>query len=180
MAQKRYEILASLPVYGTMYIPITFNGIPSYSEGFPVRFYKTDGTEWVANFQEGWTKLKQIVALEDTSNVLVIAGGICYLMDPDITEPIQVFGAGCCNIFKADNHRLVLQDNSCLTIVEPDGEHWSTERISWDDLTDITVKDNIVSGFAYDPLNKFKEWVEFSYNLDTKILTGGSYPQGEL
>jgi hypothetical protein len=52
---NRYEILNSLPVYGPMYVPVTENGKPYYSEGFPVRFFKKDGSEWGANFEPGMT-----------------------------------------------------------------------------------------------------------------------------
>lgn len=38
--KKAYEVLASLPVYEPMYVSVTESGEPSYSEGFPVRFYK--------------------------------------------------------------------------------------------------------------------------------------------
>ena len=51
--EKQYEILEALPTYGPMYIPVTENDEAFYSEGFPVRFYKSDGTNWVANFKPG-------------------------------------------------------------------------------------------------------------------------------
>lgn len=173
--EKRYEILSSLPTYGQMYVPVTENGEAFYSEGIPVRFYKTDGTEWVANFQSGWTDLKEIIEFEKTSNLLVIACGTCYLMHPDDTKPIKVFGGGYSEIFKASKDRLVFQDQTDLTIIEPDGTYWDTERISWDGLAEIKVENNLVSGLAYNPMHDADEWVEFKYDLDTKILTGGSY-----
>ena len=52
--QRRYEILDGLPTYGPMYVPVSEDGEPFYSEGFVVRFYKSDGSEWVANFKPGW------------------------------------------------------------------------------------------------------------------------------
>lgn len=173
--EKRYEILSSLPTYGPMYVPVTDNGEPFYSEGFPVRFYKTDGTEWVANFQPGWTDLKQIIEFDRTQNLLVIACGTCYLMNPNDTKPIQVFGVGYSDIFSASNDRLVLQDQTDLTIIEPDGSHWHTERISWDGLKEITIENSIITGLSFDPMHDADEWVHFSYDIDTKVLTGGSY-----
>ena len=173
--EKRYEILDSLPTYGPMYVPVTENGEPFYSEGFPVRFNKTDGTDWVANFQPGWTELKRIIEFEATQNLLVLACGTCYLMNPNDTKPIKVFGVGYCDIFNASNDRLVLQDQTDLTIIEPDGSHWDSERISWDGLKELKVDNNIVSGLSYDPMYDTGEWVAFSYDLDTKTLTGGSY-----
>ena len=177
--EKRYEILSSLPTYGPMYIPVTANGKPFYSEGFPVRFYKIDGTEWIANFKPGWTDLKQIIEFEKTQNLLVIACGTCYIMNPNDTKPIQVFGASFSDIFKANKNRLVLQDQTDLTIVEADGTHWNTERISMDGFSKIKVEKNLVLGLASNPMHDADEWLEFKYDLDTKTLTGGSFYPSE-
>ena len=173
--EKRYEILSSLPTYGPMYVPVTHNGEPFYFEGFPVHFYKTDKTEWVANFHPGLTDLKQIIELEKTQNILVIAFGTCYLMNPNDTKPIEVFGVGYSDSFKANKKRIVLQDQTGLTIVEPNGTHWHTERISWDGIKEIEIENNIVQGLSYNPMYDADEWVDFTYNLDTQTLIGGSY-----
>lgn len=173
--KKVYEVLASLPVYGPMYVSVTESGEPFYSEGFPVRFYKNDGTGWVANFQPGWTDFAEIIELEKIQNLLVIARGTCYIMNPNDTKPIDVFGAGYCDIFKASKNRYVFQDQIDLTIFEEDGTHWNTEPISCDGLKEIKVENNLVSGLAFYPMNDADEWIEFQYDLDTKTLTGGSF-----
>ncbi len=162
-----------------MYIPVTGNDEPFYSEGFAVRFYKTDGTEWVANFKPGWTDLKTIIELADTTNILVIAYGTCYLMNPDQTKPISVFGVDYLATFTTEDGRLILQDQTDLTIVESNGNYWDTERISWDGLKEVELDKNIVTGFAYHPTYDADEWVKFSYNIDTKELLGSSYPRSE-
>lgn len=174
-SEKRYEILSSLPTYGPMYVPVSENGEPFYSEGFPVRFYKTDGAEWVANFQSGWTGLKEVIEFEETENLLVIACGTCYFMNPNDTKPVQVFGVDYCNIFKISGGRLVLQNESGLTIIETDGSYWHTERISWDGLKEIKVENNIVTGLSFDPAHDADEWIPFAYDLNKRILTGGGY-----
>src|SRR6478736_3638893 len=114
-AKKRYEILNSLPSFGPMYVPVTENGELFYSEGFAVQFYKSDGTSWVANFKLGWTEFKAIYELEN-QNLVVIAGGACYLMNPDQTNPISAFGVGYVAALKTLNNRLILQDQTDLTI----------------------------------------------------------------
>ena len=172
---EKYEILSSLPAYGPMYIPISESGEVFYSEGFPVRFFKSDGTTWVANFKIGWTDLKYVYKLLRSSNLLVIAGGICYLMTPEDTRPISVFGVGYSTILIAEDGRLVLQDDTSLTIIETNGDHWDTERISWDGIKSLKIKSNLVSGLSYDPMNSLNEWIVFTLNIDTKALTGGSY-----
>ena len=169
-----------MPTYGAMYIPVTESGEPFYSEGFAVRFYKKDGSEWVANFQPGWTDLKEIYELKHTSNLLVIAYGTCYLMNPDDTKPISVFGVGYVTVLNTKDGRLILQDQTDLTIIETNGNHWHTDRISWDRLKELKLENNIVSGLSYDPMNDADEWVNFSFDIDNKTLTGGSYNRYEM
>ncbi|WP_162268245.1 hypothetical protein [Hymenobacter sp. PAMC 26628] len=177
---RKYEILNSLPAYGPMYIPVTERNEPFYSEGFPVRFYKSDGSSWVANFQPGWTGFNEIHELTDTEKLLVVAGGTCYVMHPDNTKPISVFGVGFVNIFKTQDERFVLEGSVDLTIVEANGDYWHCERISWDGLKDLKLNGNLITGFSYDPMNDIDQLVEFTYNIDTKILMGGSYKQYEI
>jgi hypothetical protein len=171
---KRYEILASLPAYGPMYIPVTENGDDFYSQGLAVRFHREDGPSWVANFRPGWTALHEVHELSDSSHLLVIAGGTCYLMNPEKTKPLSIFGAAITGSFRLANGRLVLQSDIDLLIVETDGTHWHSDRISWDGLKELTVSDNSISGFSVDPATGDDE-VTFSYNTDTRKLTGGSY-----
>jgi hypothetical protein len=173
---KRYEILQSLPTYGPMYIPVTEDGTPYYSEGFPVRFIRKNGTEWVANFKPGWTNLKLVVELKKSSNLLIIANGTCYIINPENTIPISVFGVDFSDVLNANNDRLVLHNEIELTVIEPNGDYWNTERISWDGIKELQIIDNNITGLSYDPMNS-DEWIPFKYNIDTRILEGGSYPR---
>ena len=176
--QKLYEILTSLPTYGPMYISVTNDGKPYYSEGLPVRFYKKDGTEWVANFKPGLTNFVKVMELKNSLNLLIIAYGTCYIISPNNTTPILVFGVGFTCILEANNDRLVLQDQTDLTIVEPNGTYWVTERISWDGIKELRIENSNVIGLSYDPI--VDQWISFKYDLDSRILTGGSYQQYEI
>ena len=158
-----------------MYIPVTESGEPFYSEGVALRFYKSDGTNWVANFQPGWTDLKEVHEFKDDERLLIVAHGTCYMMNPEQTKPLSVFGVGYLKTFKTHDERLILQDQTDLTIIEANGEHWHTERISWDGLKDLRLENNLVTGLSYDPMNDADEWVQFTFDVDTKTLTGGSY-----
>jgi hypothetical protein len=173
--KAKYEILESLPPYGPMYIPVTDNNEPYYSEGIPVRFFKSDGTDWVANFKPGWTELAEVIELKDTENLLIIANGTCYLMNVEKTKPVKVFGVGYSNIVQTESSQIIIQDQTDLTIVEPNGEHCNTERISWDGLKEVKYENRIISGLSFDPMYDADEWIEFTYNLDTKTLIGGSF-----
>jgi hypothetical protein len=178
--RKRYEVLEALPTYGGMYLAVTAGGEPFYSEGYVVRFFKTDGSEWDANFETGWADLAGVYELDSTAILLVIAYGACYLMNPDETKPVSAFGAGYVSVLKAEDGRLILQGGTSFTIIETDGTCWHTVDISWDGLKDLKLKHNIVSGLSYEPRAENGYWDYFEYDLTTKILTGGSYPRNEI
>jgi hypothetical protein len=169
----RYEILESLPTYGPMYIPVTGDDEPYYSQGFAVRFYRDDKSDWAANFKPGWTGLNGIYELDNPQKLLVIAGGTCYVMNPNDTKPFSVFGVGYENVIKTNDGRLVLHDLTDITVIESNGDHWDSDRISWDGLKDLRLEGNLVTGLSYDPMNDADEWIEFNYNIDTKEMTGG-------
>lgn len=172
---KRFEILEGLPAYGPMYFPVTETGEPYYSEGFVVRFFKPDGTDWVANFQPGHSELSSVLELKKCPHILVIAMGICYLMEVENPKPVMVFGSSYSNLISTENNLFILQAHNNLTIIEPNGTIWETERISWDRLRNIKCKNNLISGQAFAPINDTNEWVDFTYDLENQKLNGGSF-----
>ena len=94
-------------------------------------------------------------------------------MNPDQTKPISVFGGGYLAAFRNPDGRLILHDDTGLTIIELSGKHWHSERISLDGLRDLKLHNNIITGLAFDPMQE--KWVKFSFNIDDRKLTGGSY-----
>ncbi len=173
--EKSFELLDGLPPYGPMYVPISEDGGLFSYEGCVVRFIKSDGSAWVANFQPGWTGYSHIFEIPGTNKVFVIAGGKGYLMSPDQETPLKIFGSDITEMVPAGNKRFVAAGNTDLVIINPDATISLTKRISWDGLKDLVVAENIVSGLAFDPMNQPDEWQPFSYDLNTNILTGGSY-----
>jgi len=169
---SRYEQLKSLPPYGPMYISVTDSDGPFYSEGLVIRFFKTGGTDWVANFKPGVTDLNLLHELE-LGYLLVIAGGTCYIMLPDETKPVEVFGFNYRETLYASNGRLILQDDIGLTIIEKNGEHWDSERISWDGFENLSMEGDIVVGLSFNA--GAEEWNPFTYDINTQKLTGGSF-----
>ena len=172
---KNYEKLESLPTYGPIHISVTENNENYFSAGFPIRFFKNDKTNWVANFKPGWTELNEIFEIVNQSNLIVIAGGMFYLMNPENEKPIKAFGGGFERYLKSKNGKIILQDQTDLTVIEPNGEHWSSERISWDGIKNLKLIGNLISGLSYDPMNEENEWVEFELNIENRKVEGGSY-----
>jgi hypothetical protein len=173
--QKRYDILDGLPSYGPMYIPVSEDGEQFYSEGFVVRFYKSDGSEWVANFKPGWTGFSLVVDYPDKNRIVVIAKGQGYIMTPDQQTPIDKFGVDIKEAIKIEDNKIILVDDIHVRLIDDKGIIWQSERISWDGIKDIEVKDNILTGLSYDPMDSINEWIPFSIHLDTKEIVGGSY-----
>lgn len=163
-----------------MYVPVSKNNENYYSEGFAVRFYTAENTNWVGNFEPGWTGLNAVYEFDSDPYVLVIAGGICYLMNPDFKQPISIFGAGYETVLKTLDGRLILQDSILLTIFETNGTYWHTERISWDGIAELKSEGNLISGLSFDPMNENEEWVGFVVDLEKRTVKGGSYRQYEL
>lgn len=177
---SRYEILDSLPSYGPMYIPVSEYNKNYYSEGFVVRFYTSIHTNWVGNFEPGWSKLNAVYDFGPELYVLVIAGGICYLMNPDDHEPISIFGADCQMVIKGLDGKLILNESTYITVFETSGEHWSTERISYDGLVDLKLEGNLLTGLSFVPEYEDGEWLEFAVDLETRVVKGGSFRHDEL
>ncbi len=163
-----------------MYIPISEDGIEFYHQGFVVRFFREDGTDWVANFKTGWTKYSNVFEIPETNKIVVIANGQGYIMTPDQQKPLKTFGYAITEVITTNDKRFVAADITDLEIINRDATIWRSERISWDGIKDLVVNDNIVSGFSFDPMHDSDEWVNFSFNLDTKEIIGGSYRRYEF
>jgi len=175
---KRYEILDYLPAYGDMYISISDNNESFYSEGFVVRFYKSNGKSWIANFKLGGTHLKAVFDFPEHNKIIVIAGGLGYIMNPESEKPVSFFGYAIDDILQTENKSLVCADGiSFLIIDNTTGEIWRSERISWDGFRNLKYNNNIISGQSYDPTNSNQSWSDFTFNILTKEVIGGSYTE---
>jgi hypothetical protein len=172
---KSYEILDGLPSNGPIYISVTKNNENYFSEGFVVRFFKNNNTNWVANFKPGWTSFNKIYEIENQTNLIVIAGGTLYLMNPENEKPLEVYGVGFERAFESELNQIILQDQTDLTIIEKNGEYWTTERISYDGIKELKLKGHILTGLSYVPTSDDDLWVEFTLNLENRKVTGGSF-----
>ncbi len=173
---KKYEILESLPTYGKMYIPISQDEENFYSEGFVVRFFKDDGSDWVANFKSIYGLNKVI---ECSNNlIVVIAGGLGYVINPNYEKALGYFGEGLIhNIFETETEELICVNDTQIEVFNPkNSKVWTSKRISWDGFDDLTFENGILKGKALNPFIGYDdEWVDFSFNLKTKEIEGGSY-----
>ncbi len=176
-SEKQYELLNGLPPYGPMYVSVTPDDSEPYaSEGCVLRLFKSDGTNWVANFRPGWTKYYNTFDFPDKKTIVVIAGGQGYVMSPDDEKPKFTFGLTITDVLQTTDGSLICADNVYIIFLDnSNGQLWVSERISWDGIKDLKISGDTLYGQAYDPTNSIQEWSDFSINLKTKEITGGTY-----
>jgi len=127
-----------------MYIPISEHGYPFAYEGYVVKFFKDDGTEWVANFDKG-PGLDKVVAYAEENLIVVFAGGTAYVMNPNIEKPIKIFGYSFQHIFQNKGQELVCLDDLGIAVFDPrTSELWRSERISWDGFKDVIFENGVL------------------------------------
>ena len=167
-----HKKLDSLPVYGDMYVPICKSGEPFYSEGFVIEF-KNGNKTWIANFQKGLSDLNFTYEFSE-ERVLVIAGGEAYFMNPKHKTPIKIFGSNYTKVI-IYGQTLILSDNASIDFINEIGKMWESPRISFDGIYNLEIKNKILIGKSFDPMNDANEWIDFSINIETKEIRGGSY-----
>ncbi len=175
---KRYEILDGLPAYGEMAIPIVDENEVFVSEGYVVKFYKDDGSTWIANFPKGFNNYSCVKELKNSNNLLVVAGGDGYLMNPNYLEPIKDFYYLIEEIIEKDDGFVLSTLTDIIFLNEYAEIEWKTGRISWDGIKDLKLDGNILTGYAYDigmydENNDDNAWVKFTIDLETKKIEGG-------
>jgi len=184
--KKRYEVLDGLPTYGDMAVPIVSDGDIFVSEGYVVKFYKDDGSTWIANFPQGLGTLSFVKEIPNNNSILVVAGGDGYLMNPNHTKPIQEFDYFADEMVERDDGRLILASLTDIMFLDENAEiEWETGRISWDGIKDLKLEKNILTGYAYDvgmydENNDDNAWVKFTIDLETKEIEGGCDFSGEV
>ncbi|MBO9564955.1 MAG: hypothetical protein J7621_19420 [Niastella sp.] len=177
MSAQRYQILAGLPSYGPMYVPVSPDGIPFYSEGFVVQFFNSDGTSWIGNFQRGLETFNHVYDFPELGKTVVFAYGQCYIMTDGEQKPLKTLGYGISQVFQASDNTLIAADQTDVIVIEIGNDIvWYSERISWDGFADLAFSGDTLSGLAYKPTSSADEWEPFSFNYRTKELIGGTYP----
>ena len=172
---NQFEILKSLPSYGPMYIPINTDGEGYFSEGFVVKFYTKDGTNWIANFKPGHTNYYDVFDYPRFNIVIVIAGGYVYVMSPENKKPIISYELKIEQALIHTNQNLILADSTKVFYYNIfENSLWCCERLSIDGIKDLKIHNNVLYGKTLD-LYYSNQWENFSINLHTKEIIGGSF-----
>ena len=179
--KERFKILKGLPAYGPMYVPVTQVEKPyisPYSEGLVIRFFKSDRTSWIANFNLGLTSYSAVFEFPSTDLTVVIAGGSGYVMNRNQTRPIVTFRTAIKTAILTEQEVVAVDDTHLIT-VNSMGNIWTSDRISWDGIADLRLEGHTVFGLAHNPMHEGDDWVDFSLDLTTKQLIGVVFAAGK-
>jgi len=173
-----FEILPGLPPYGPAAEPFPEDGRQAYREGLVIRFRPRGNPSWVGNFQRGWSVFNSVVLHPDQYQVIVVAGGAGYIVDPGSRRQMHQFGLSGSSSFLQSLPELNLvvfgeglRIAACLAC----NTAWCTERISWDGMRNITVTASTLRGEAWSPVSD--RWHPFEVDLLTGKTSEAIYPR---
>ena len=165
--KEKFEILPSLPAYGEMYVTIPENAYTKYSEGLAVKFIRNDNSEWVGNFEKGNSNLKFASKLKNNDNVLVIAFGICYIVNIENIKPIMEFGFDYKEVFEFKDSFVLIGEYS-ISVVESLEKIKHFDNLCYDGISNVELEDGKINGILndYDSSANNIE-IPFTLNLET-------------
>ena len=167
------RILPGLPPYGPT--PTAFP--PEWGslgrEGTVVEF-QTDEGLWVGNFRPGSGGLQFAGLHPDGSNIVVIAAGDLWVVNPRERTAVRMFPSldAILEVRNPDGW-VFSRQGLALARVGPQGLIWHTRRLSWDGFDQLHIVQDELKGLAWSPIDD--RWCPFSVQLDTGKSAGGSY-----
>ncbi len=111
------------------------------------------------------------------ATALVGAGGYVYLLNlrhPEKTELLPLRPVTGIVLNEQGGQAIFIGYHHVL-VCEASGELWQSERMSWEGVTVLTLKDGILYGTGWNMLED--EDIPFTLHLRTRVLTGGGYQQ---
>lgn len=169
-----FERLPGLLGDGPLPVQFSATGTGTHREGLVVRFTPY-GTRWIGNFQRGLTEYDVLLPHPDREQVVVIAGGQGYVVNPETREASRIFGGAIVQAYTTDEPSLVIVDHQGISFeaIGPDGGDWHTPRLSWDGFRSVRFENGRMVGEAWSPVDD--SWYRFEVDLATGATSGGSF-----
>ena len=145
-----------------------------HSEGFVVQFTDGESDAWVGNFQPGLSRFSGVYDHPDGRTYFVVSSGQIYRIDPKSREVLELYGGGIdCAVSSPDGQLLLFGDATSVDAFSSEGLLWSSDRIAWDGIQDLTFTDGLISGEAYDVMTD--QWIRFEIDPASGRHQGGAY-----
>jgi hypothetical protein len=172
-----FRVLDGLPTFGPPPEQFTYASKHTNGAGLVLEVESNGGRPWVGNFQLGRTSYSTVLAHPDGQNVVIIAGGVGYILRPGDRQLIATFGGGISGAWPVPALSLLLFNDSGLAFraLGPEGPRWGTPRISWDGFEGIEIAEKTIYGRAWNaPLQC---WQPFTIEIATGIVRGAAYSE---
>ncbi len=170
----KFEVLPGLPSNGPLSEPFTATGQGTHREGYVVRFSPANGESWVGNFQRGSTRFETVVEHPNQHDLIVIAGGQGYVVDPSDRIKRNYMSSNIDAVFPIAELRMILLTNGLwVEALASDGLLWRSQRISWDGMRNYRLDGSTLLGEAWLPWED--RWIPFEVDVQTGSVRGGSY-----
>lgn len=167
------RILPGLPPYGAM--ALSFPDPRAFREGVVVEFVSSMAERWIGNFALGHEGVSLIDEQFGRSATVVVAKGAGYLVDVDQRTLISELSGDIAFVRRAPSGLLILGNGLGFEALDGRASRWSTPRISWDGMRNITIKGGRMTGEAYTPMGP-PDWLPFEVDLESGEVQGGSDP----
>jgi hypothetical protein len=147
-------------------------------EGMVVEF-TTEAAVWVGNFRPGLEGLQFAGLHPNELDVVVIANGDLWIVDPHTRTAVQTLPAlnGILEVRDPDGW-IFSRQGLAFARLGPKGLMWHTRRLSWDGFDQLRVVRGNLSGLAWSPVDD--RWHPFAVELDSGKSTGGSYADHDV
>jgi len=176
VVSQLWRILPGLPPYGSVATNFSPNERGCHSEGFVVEISPSPLQSWVANFQRGGGSLDRVIEHPDDRHLIVVAGGQGYVIDPSSCELTCLLGWRVSSLLIiSDRRQVVISDDIRLQLVGSQGLVWSTRRIGWDGIQELSHDGDCIRGQAWKVIDDC--WVDFTVDLETGRAAGGAYAE---
>ena len=138
---------------------------------------KTPSGPWVANFPLGHSSYSTAVAHPNGHDLVVIAGGLGYVVRPGDRTLIETFGGSVRGVWPAPAFNLLIFNDSGVAFraLGSEGWAWKTPRISWEGFEGIEIAEKTMYGRAWNAVGQC--WQPFRIEIATGDVRGGAYSE---
>jgi hypothetical protein len=171
----KIDVLREIPGKTGSHFYFPREGVGPYS--LVLRVEPAEGASWIGSFRDGYETAAAVTGAfgwPDPQRICAISKGQGYLVnvgDPSdfvvIDEVFPIYFA--CPV--VEKGLFVLADFTGLAAFSAEGLKWQRDRISWDGLKNIEIKEEDIIGEAWSAPEE--TWIPFEIDISTGEKKGG-------
>jgi hypothetical protein len=152
MAHTLFKLLPALPAADPAAVPFSASGQEAQGDGLAVHFSPEGGESWAGNFQRGGGDHDSAHLHPRGRDVVVIAGGQVYIVDPQARRLSHVLLSKALPADIAwsralpDLGLLLLAGSTMVFALQAQGPGWSSRRLSWGGLRNLEISGARLTG----------------------------------